>query len=65
MNNDLVVVMMEQGKGPKSETVMKMKNCPKADATEKDANSQRTEGWRWRKEMNSTPSPVMRSPTSR
>ena len=65
MNNDLVVVMMEQGKGPKSETVMKMKNWPKADATEKDANSQRTEGWRWRKEMNSTPSPVMRSPTSR
>ena len=42
--NDLVVVMMEQGNGPKSETVMKMKNCPKADATEKDASSQRTEG---------------------
>ena len=44
--SDLVVVMMEQGRGPKSETVMKMKNWPKAEATEKEASSQRTEGWR-------------------
>ena len=44
--SDLVVVMMEQGRGPKSETVMKMKNWPKAEATEKEASSQRTDGWR-------------------
>jgi len=46
VKNFLVVVMMEQGRGPKSETVWKMKNWPKAEATEKEASSQRTEGWR-------------------
>ena len=35
---DLVVVMMLQGRGPKSETHMKMKNWPRAEATEKEAS---------------------------
>ncbi len=35
--SSLVVVMMEQGRGPKSLTHMKMKNWPKALATQKVA----------------------------
>merc|ERR1711915_816202 len=61
VKNFLVVVMMLQGRGPNSETHMKMKNWPKALATENEAICQRTEGWRETKLMNWIPSPVTRS----
>ena len=50
--------MMLQGRGPNSLTQRKMKNWPRALATEKVASCSRTEGWRCTKPRNSTPSPA-------
>ena len=44
VKNFRVVVMIEHGSGPKSVTHRKMKNCPRALATDNAAKSQRTEG---------------------
>ena len=44
VKNFLVVVTSEQGKGPNSETHMKMKYWPNAEAAETLANCQMIEG---------------------
>ena len=59
VKNFLVVVIMEQGRGPNSDTHMNMKNCPKALAHENDASCQIIAGCLLMKLINSNPSPVI------
>ena len=57
VKNFLVVVMIEQGKGPKSATVRNIKYCPRAPAMEKDAMCQREAGCLCKNPKNSDSSP--------
>ena len=58
VKNFLVVVMMEHMSGPNSDTVMKMKFCPNAEAKPKVIISGTISGWRRQKEIASQISPV-------
>jgi len=59
VKNLRVVVMMEHGSGPKSLTVRKMKNCPRALANENVINCHTRLGCLCTKLTNMRPSPVM------
>ena len=65
VKNLRVVVTMEQGNGPNSLTHMKMKYCPRAEATEKRPICQSTDGWRETKPKKSHSSPVAVRATAR
>ena len=61
VKNFRVVVTREQTSGPKWEMVMKMKFCPKAEVSEKEAKCLMMSGWRLTKATNSNNSPVSKT----
>jgi len=65
VKNFLVVVTIEHGSGPKSVTIIKMKNWPNAEATEKLMNLKRMSGFRPTKVIKANSSQVIRSAIKR